>query len=53
MRQSPWLMGDRERAPDLLALLTAACERPAYALRLGLDTYRDTDRLLRVLAPIV
>ncbi|HET7462220.1 MAG TPA: hypothetical protein VFJ82_13270 [Longimicrobium sp.] len=52
MRQSPWLLGDRVRAPEILALLRAACERPAFALRLGLDTYRDTGRLLRVLAPI-
>jgi hypothetical protein len=40
------------RAPEILALLRAACERPAYALRLGLDTYRDTGRLLRVLEPL-
>lgn len=52
MRQSPWLLGDRTRASQILALLRAACERPAYALRLGLDTYRDTDRLLRVLEPV-
>lgn len=52
MRQSPWLTGDRAKAPDLLSLLSAACQRPAYELRLGLDTYRDTDRLLRVLAPL-
>ncbi|HET7228714.1 MAG TPA: hypothetical protein VFJ16_01795 [Longimicrobium sp.] len=52
MRQSPWLLGDRVRAPEILALLRSACERPAYALRLGLDTYRDTGRLLRVLAPL-
>jgi hypothetical protein len=52
MRQSPWLLGDRERAPHILAFLRDACHRPAYALRLGLDTYRDTDRLLRVLEPV-
>lgn len=52
MRQSPWLLGDRVRAPQILSLLRAACERPAFSLRLGLDTYRDADRLLRVLEPV-
>lgn len=51
MRQSPWLLADRARAADLLALLTEACSLPAYTLRLGLDTYRDTARLLDVLRP--
>lgn len=51
MRQSPWLLADRARAADLLALLTEACSLPAYTLRLGLDTYRDTERLLDVLRP--
>jgi hypothetical protein len=52
MRQSPWLLADRACAGEVLGLLRAACERPAYALRLGLDTYRDTDRLLEVLHPL-
>jgi hypothetical protein len=52
MRQSPWLLADRARAAEILALLRAACEQPAFALRLGLDTYRDTDRLRRVLKPL-
>ena len=52
MRQSPWLLADRACAPEILASLRAACELPAYALRLGLDSYRDTDRLLGVLAPL-
>ncbi|HEX6745811.1 MAG TPA: hypothetical protein VF092_00750 [Longimicrobium sp.] len=49
MRQSPWLLADRAVAAEVLGFLRAACERPAYALRLGLDTYRDTARLLEVL----
>ena len=52
MRQSPWLLGDRAQAPDILSFLRTACERPAYALRLGLDTYRDTQRLIEVLRPV-
>ncbi|HYH81991.1 MAG TPA: hypothetical protein VEX86_19450 [Longimicrobium sp.] len=52
MRQSPWLLADRAQAPEILAFLRSACERPAYSLRLGLDSYRDTDRLLRVLEPV-
>jgi hypothetical protein len=51
MRQSPWLLADRACAPEVLAFLRSACERPAYSLRLGLDSYRDTDRLLGVLEP--
>lgn len=52
MRQSPWLLADRARAPEILSFLRAASERPAYTLRLGLDTYRDTGRLLEVLRPL-
>jgi hypothetical protein len=52
MRQSPWLLADRACAAEVLAFLRAACERPAYTLRLGLDTYRDTGRLLEVLRPL-
>jgi hypothetical protein len=52
MRQSPWLLADRACAAEVLGFLRAACERPAYALRLGLDTYRDTARLLQVLEPL-
>ena len=52
LRQSPWLLADRACAPEILASLRAACELPAYSLRLGLDSYRDTDRLLEVLRPL-
>ena len=52
MRQSPWLLADRACAAEVLAFLRSACERPAYMLRLGLDTYRDTGRLLEVLRPL-
>ncbi len=52
MRQSPWLLADRAVAAEVLGFLRAACERPTYALRLGLDTYRDTARLLEVLRPL-
>ncbi|HEV7590074.1 MAG TPA: hypothetical protein VGO40_18295 [Longimicrobium sp.] len=52
MRQSPWLLADRACAAEVLAFLRSACERPAFSLRLGLDSYRDTDRLLEVLKPL-
>ena len=52
LRQSPWLLADRAAAPAVLGLLHAACGRPAFALRLGLDSYRDTGRLLEVLRPL-
>jgi hypothetical protein len=51
MRQSPWLLADRACAAAVLSFLREACERPAFSLRLGLDSYRDTARLLDVLAP--
>lgn len=52
LRQSPWLLADRAAAPTVLGLLHSACGHPAFALRLGLDTYRDTGRLLEVLRPL-
>jgi hypothetical protein len=52
LRQSPWLLADRACAGEVLGLLRAACSSPAFSLRLGLDTYRDTGRLLEVLAPL-
>lgn len=52
MRQSPWLLADFACAGEVLGLLRATCELPAYSLRLGLDTYRDTHRLREVLRPV-
>lgn len=50
VRQSPWLLADRGVAGDILKLLQQAASLPAHALRLGLDTYADPARLVRVLA---
>jgi hypothetical protein len=50
LRQSPWLLADRGAAPRVLLLLQEAASLPAYELRLGLDTYADPERLVRVLA---
>jgi hypothetical protein len=50
LRQSPWLLADRGAAPRVLRLLQEAASLPAYALRLGLDTYADPERLVGVLA---
>jgi hypothetical protein len=49
MRQSPWLLADRGCAAEGLDFLRSVCKLPAYGLHLGLDTYRDTRRLLSVL----
>jgi hypothetical protein len=49
LRQSPWLLADRGAAPRVLRLLQEAASLPAYELRLGLDTYADPERLVRVL----
>ena len=51
IRQSPWLLADPGAAPGVLALLQRTVKRPAYALRLGLDSFRDAGRLEAVLAP--
>jgi hypothetical protein len=48
LRQSPWLLADRGCAPRVLALLRETALLPAHALRLGLDTYADPDRLVHV-----
>jgi hypothetical protein len=53
LRQSPWLIGDREAAAGVLALLRRAATPPAHRLRLGLDTFADPPRLARVLEPAV
>lgn len=50
IRQTPWLMVDPARGPALLALLSAVASTPAYELSLGLDTYKDPERLSRCIA---
>lgn len=50
LRQSPWLLADRGCAPQVLELLRGAALLPSHALRLGLDTYTDPARLVRVVA---
>ena len=51
LRQSPWLLADRESAPAVLALLRDAAALPAFALRLGLDSYADPPLLAERLRP--
>ena len=51
LRQSPWLLADRESAPAVLALLRDAAALPTYALRLGLDSYKDPSLLIDRLRP--
>ena len=48
--QSPWLVGDRATAVDVLSVLRQAASLPALQLRLGGDTYRDPARLAALLA---
>lgn len=40
VRQSPWLMADRDAAQSVLSLLAASARRPHFELRLGLDSFR-------------
>lgn len=49
IRQTPWLLVDQQRGPALLALLSSLAAAPAHELSLGLDTYRDPERLARVI----
>ncbi|HLL83017.1 MAG TPA: hypothetical protein VK420_10210, partial [Longimicrobium sp.] len=51
LRQSPWLLADRGSAPAVLALLRDAAAFPAFALRLGLDSYADPPLLAERLRP--
>jgi hypothetical protein len=53
IRQAPWLLADRVAAEPVLALLRRAALLPAHRLRLGLDTYRNTDGLLERLDPLL
>jgi hypothetical protein len=50
VRQSPWLLACPDTAATTLAVLRRAAERGAFALRLGLDTYRQPRRLVDRLA---
>jgi len=50
MRQSPWLVADSESAGKVLQLLSDAASTPCGELRLGLDTYRDPDKLAAVIS---
>lgn len=49
VRQTPWLLADPVPARSLLALLTEVAGCPAFELSLGLDTYRDGERLARII----
>jgi hypothetical protein len=51
VRQSPWLMGDREVAGEVMQLLREAASRPAFTLSLGRDSYARGDVLAERLAP--
>lgn len=52
IRQSPWLLADREVASATLALLTRVVARSCSALLLGRDSYANADRLESCLAPV-
>ena len=45
VRQSPWLLADRVAATSVLGILRGAAGHPAYRLHLGLDAYRERERL--------
>jgi hypothetical protein len=45
VRQSPWLLADRVAAVTVLGILRQTAGHPAYRLHLGLDAYREPERL--------
>jgi hypothetical protein len=51
IRAAPWLLLGAAGASRLLALLGAAAAGPSFSLRLGTDTYRNPEALLRCLEP--
>ncbi len=50
IRAAPWLLFGAAGAAGLLALLARAAAAPSFQLRLGMDTYRDPEAMLRCLA---
>lgn len=52
VRQSPWLMADRDSARSTFALFTTMAQLPAYELRLGLDTFNNPTLLADRLASL-
>jgi hypothetical protein len=53
VRQSPWLLADREVAPAVTELLRRAASLPVHHLGLGRDSYARPEVLSRALAPLV
>jgi hypothetical protein len=51
IRAAPWLLFGAAGASRLLALPATAAAAPSYSLRLGMDSYRNPEALLRCLAP--
>lgn len=49
IRQSPWLLADRECAADVLDLLGRMAALPAFRLSAGRDSYADSGALLRAI----
>ena len=49
VRQSPWLLADPVVAAPVLELLKTIAMTPGYRLSLGLDTFRQGDRLAGIL----
>lgn len=52
LRQSPWLMADRERAPVLLERLREVAAAGSFELRLGEDSFGKPRRLSGALRPL-
>lgn len=53
VRQSPWLLADREAAESVVALLADTARLPRYTLSLGLDTYGGGPKLRQLLDSVL
>lgn len=53
LQQSPWLLGDPGTAHGVLTLLRQVAGMPAFALRLGTNSYRNPEQLQTVLVQAV
>jgi hypothetical protein len=53
VRQSPWLLADRETAEAVVSLMTDVARLPAFTVSLGLDSYGSGPELSQLLDPIL
>jgi hypothetical protein len=53
VRQSPWVLADRQAAASIVEMLSSVAVLPCHSLQLGRDTFGSPDRLRGVLDPLL